>query len=110
VFRSSQRAPADYSYDDNVTKYSSQAELEQSVREEFAEVKRRASKYRARSHEHRVYVSEYFRRVQTLLDDVDSMIIKIDAFVTNAEWRQADEMVWQAGVNLETSKNIMKAL
>jgi hypothetical protein len=62
------------------------------------------------SREQKVYVSEFYRRVQTLLDEVDAMIPRIGELVSSAEWRRADELVWQAGVNLETSKNIMKAL
>jgi hypothetical protein len=62
------------------------------------------------SREQKVYVSEFYRRVQTLLDEVDAMIPRINDLMSHAEWRKADELAWQAGVNLETSKNIMKAL
>ena len=80
------------------------------MRAEFADVKRRAVKYRSRSRETKVYVSEHYRRVQTLLSEVDTLIQDLEKLVVSSEWRRADEVLWQAGVNLETSKNIMKAV
>ena len=97
-------------FHDAVGRRQDEEELRERVATEFDDVRRRLTKYRERSREASVYVSPQYRTVQSLLDSVQAAVPRIATARADGQLQIADDLLWQCGVDLESCKNMMKAV
>jgi len=80
------------------------------VHANLAKLKHKLAKRKDELREHHFYMSPQYPSMQAIIKRVQESVNKCDEFFQDGEYPECDDEIWRAGVDLESLKNMMKAV